>query len=42
VKAFETLRDTCGQKPVEKVMVADVDQNVINDIESTVLDETEN
>ena len=37
VKAFETLRDTVGQKPVEKVMIAEVEQDVINEVENAVL-----
>lgn len=41
IRAFETLRDTVGQKPVEKVMVADVDQNVIDEVERMVLGEEE-
>lgn len=36
VKAFEALRDTAGQKPVEKLVVADVDQSVINEVENMV------
>ena len=36
VKAFEALRDTAGQKPVEKLVVADVDPSVINEVESMV------
>lgn len=36
VKAFEVLRDTAGQKPVEKVMVADVDPAVIAEVEAIV------
>jgi len=36
-KAFELVRDTSGQKPVEKVMVADVDPDVINEVERMVL-----
>lgn len=39
VRAFETLRDTVGQKPVEKVMIAEVDQAVIDEVERAVLDE---
>lgn len=39
VKAFEVLRDTAGEKPVEKVMVAEVEQSVIDDIERMVNDE---
>lgn len=33
-KAFEVLRDSSGQKPVEKVMVAEVDQSVIDEVEA--------
>ena len=36
VKAFEVLRDTAGEKPIDKVMVADVDQSVIDEVESMV------
>ena len=39
VRAFETLRDTVGQKPVEKVMIAEVDQEIIDEVERAVLDE---
>lgn len=38
VKAFEVLRDTVGQKPVEKVVVADVDQSVIDEVEKAVFE----
>lgn len=37
VRAFETLRDTVGQKPVEKVMIAEVDQDIIDEVEKAVL-----
>lgn len=37
VKAFEVLRDTVGQKPVEKVMIAEVEQSVIDEVEKAVL-----
>ena len=39
VKAFEVLRDTAGEKPIDKVMVAEVDQSVIDDVERMVNDE---
>lgn len=39
VKAFNTLRDTIGQMPVQKVMIAEVDQSVIDEVESAVLDD---
>ena len=35
-KAFEVIRDTIGQKPVEKVVVADVDASVISEVEELV------
>lgn len=34
---WELMRDTAGYKPVEKVMVAEVDQGVIDEVESLVL-----
>lgn len=39
IRAFETLRDTVGQKPVEKVMISEVDQEVIDEVERAVLGE---
>lgn len=38
IKAFEMLRDTIGQKPIDKVMVADVDPSVIEEVEAMVYD----
>lgn len=38
-KAFEVIRDTIGEKPVDKVMVADVEQSVIDEVEKAVLGE---
>ena len=32
-RAFEVVRDTAGQKPVEKIMVAEVEQNIIDEVE---------
>lgn len=40
-KAFEVIRDTSGQKPVDKVMIAEVDQNVIDEVEKMMNDDTE-
>lgn len=37
VKAFETIRSTVGQDPVQKVMVAEVEQDVIDEVERMVL-----
>ena len=41
IKAFEVLRDTCGQKPIEKVMLTEVDQDTINEVERFI-DEADN
>lgn len=35
-KAFETIRDTIGEKPVDKVMVSEVDPKVIDEVERLV------
>ena len=40
IRAFEVLRDTVGQKPVEKVMIAEVDQDVIDEVERAVANDT--
>ena len=39
VKAFEVLRDTAGQKPVEKVVVSEIDTDVIDEIERMMKDD---
>lgn len=36
VKAFETIRDTIGEKPVEKVVMSEVDPNIISEVEEMV------
>ena len=41
MKAFETLRDTVGQKPIEKVMISEVEQSVIDEVESAVYEDEE-
>ena len=38
-KAWELVRDTAGQKPVERVMVADVEPSVIAEVEAMVKSE---
>ena len=38
-KFWELMRDTAGQKPVEKIMVSEVDQDVINEVERMVLND---
>ena len=40
-KAFEVLRDSSGQKPVDKVMIAEVDQNVLDEVEAMMNDDEE-
>ena len=39
-KDFETLQAAIGQKPVDKVMVADVEKTIIDEVERMVKDET--
>ena len=36
IKAFETIRSTVGQDPVQKVMIAEVEQDVIDEVERIV------
>lgn len=36
VKAAEFLRDTSGQKPAEKVILADINEDVVSEVESIV------
>ena len=36
-KAFEVIRDTIGERPVDKVMIADVEPSVIAEVEAMVL-----
>lgn len=35
-KFWELIRDTAGYKPIEKVMVSDVEQSVIDEVERVV------
>ena len=35
-KAFEVIRDTIGEKPVDKVMISDVEPSVIAEVEAMV------
>lgn len=39
VRAFEVLRDTVGQKLPERIMIAEVDQSIIDEVEHSVLDD---
>ena len=39
LKAFEIVRDTAGQKPVEKVVISEIDTDVINEVERMVNDD---
>jgi hypothetical protein len=36
IRAMEFARDTIGEKPVDKVLIGDVDQNTINEVEAMV------
>lgn len=37
IKAFETIRSTVGQDPVQKIAVQEIDQSVIDEVENIVL-----
>ena len=37
-KFWELIRDTAGFKPVDKVMVAEVEQSVIDEVEAIVME----
>lgn len=39
IKAFETIRATVGQDPIQKIMVAEVEQAIIDEVEKAVLEE---
>jgi alkylhydroperoxidase/carboxymuconolactone decarboxylase family protein YurZ len=39
-RAAEFLRDTAGEKPVEKVQIAEVDPEVIDEVEGLINDES--
>ena len=36
-EAFAVIRDTIGEKPIDKVMIADVEPSVIAEVEAMVL-----
>lgn len=40
-KAFEIIRDTVGEKPIDKVVVAEIDPETINEVERLVLGDQE-
>lgn len=41
-KYWELIRDTAGFKPVDKVMMAEVDQSVVDEVEAMVLGDQTN
>ena len=40
-KAYEIIRDTIGEKPIDKVMVAEVDPETISEVEAMILGDDE-
>ena len=40
-RAFETVRDTAGQKPIDKIQVSEIDQNIIDEVEAMVFEDDE-
>lgn len=41
LKAFEIVRDTAGQKVPDKIVIAEVDQSVIDEVEGIVKNDTQ-
>lgn len=37
--AFQMVRDTIGEKPVEKIVMADINQEAIDEVEKMIYDE---
>ena len=37
----EFLRDTIGQKPIDKIQVTEIDQNIIDEVEAMVFEDDE-
>lgn len=35
-KAFEVVRDTAGQKPIDKIQIAEIDADVMDDVDKLV------
>ena len=40
-KAFEVIRDTAGQKPIDKIQVAEVDADILVQVENMVMNDDE-
>ena len=40
-KAYEIIRDTIGEKPIDKIMVSEVDQKTIDEVEQMIMGEPE-
>jgi hypothetical protein len=38
LKAWELVRDTAGQKPIDKVVMSEVDPDILNEVEKMVTD----
>ena len=40
-KMWELIRDTIGEKPIDRVQIQDIDQSVIDEVEAMVLEDDE-
>ena len=40
-KAFEVIRDTIGEKPVDRLIVSEIDADVVSEVERMVNDDEE-
>ena len=38
-RAFEMVRDTAGQKPIDKVQIQEIDQDIIDEVETMVIED---
>jgi hypothetical protein len=38
-RAFEMLRDTIGEKPVDKIQIAEVDEDTVAEVEAMVMED---
>lgn len=37
LRAFEIVRDTIGERPIERIAMTDIDQDTINEVETMVM-----
>ena len=40
-KMWELVRDTIGEKPIDRVQISEIDQNIIDEVEAMVMEDDE-